>query len=223
MTLFNEVAIRKMIDFKWVLAKKYTIRKLLMPYLAFMFVYLSYMNYFYLIRFSEGWYQYIDTLYVVILGLFSAYFVTMELKQLRNEGLVYLSSIWNYLDLIPPFALAVFLPMEIMGFFDYQEKMNEYIARQRLANFLGQTLEDTTVTIRTIEGILQSVISLILWLKLLYFLRIFKSTGYYIRTIIEVIMDIKYFLLMLVLTIVAFGDSMRQISESNTSDNAFMG
>ena len=223
MTLFNEVAIRKMIDFKWVLAKKYTIRKLLMPYLAFMFVYLSYMNYFYLIRFSEGWYQYIDTLYVVILGLFRAYFVTMELKQLRNEGLVYLSSIWNYLDLIPPFALAVFLPMEIMGFFDYQEKMNEYIARQRLANFLGQTLEDTTVTIRTIEGILQSVISLILWLKLLYFLRIFKSTGYYIRTIIEVIMDIKYFLLMLVLTIVAFGDSMRQISESNTSDNAFMG
>ena len=223
MTLFNEVAIRKMIDFKWVLAKKYTIRKLLMPYLAFMFVYLSYTNYFYLIRFSEGWYQYIDTLYVIILGLFSAYFVTMELKQLRNEGLVYLSSIWNYLDLIPPFALAVFLPMEIMGFFDYQEKMNEYIARQRLANFLGQTLEDTTVTIRTIEGILQSVISLILWLKLLYFLRIFKSTGYYIRTIIEVIMDIKYFLLMLMLTIVAFGDSMRQISESNTSDNAFMG
>ena len=53
------------------------------------------------------------------------------------------------------------------------------------------------------------MISLIIWLKLLYFLRIFKSTGYYIRTIIEVIMDIKYFLLMLLLTIVAFGDSMR--------------
>ena len=223
MTLFNERAIRNMIDFKWVLAKKYTIRKLLMPYLAFMLVYLSYMNYFYLIRFNQGWYQYIDTLYVIILGIFSAYFVTMELKQLRNEGLNYLSSIWNYLDLIPPFTLAVFLPMEIMGFFDYQEKMNEYIARQRLANFLGQTLEDTTVTIRTIEGVLQSVISLIIWLKLLYFLRIFKSTGYYIRTIIEVIMDIKYFLLMLLLTIVAFGDSMRQISESNTPDNAFMG
>jgi hypothetical protein len=36
-------------------------------------------------------------------------------------------------------------------------------------------------------------------------------------------MDIKYFLLMLLLTIMAFGDSMRQISESNTADNAFMG
>jgi len=48
---------------------------------------------------------------------------------LRNEGLAYLSSVWNYLDLIPPFTLAVFLPMEMLGFFDYQEKMNDYIAR----------------------------------------------------------------------------------------------
>lgn len=80
MTIFNEVAIRKIIDFKWVLAKKYTIRKLLLPYLSFMFVYLCYMNYFYLIRFNEGWYQYIDKLFIIILGLFSAYFVTMELQ-----------------------------------------------------------------------------------------------------------------------------------------------
>lgn len=80
MTIFNEVAIRKIIDFKWVLAKKYTIRKLLMPYLGFMLVYLCYMNYFYLIRFNKGWYQYYDTLFVIILGMFSAYFVTMELK-----------------------------------------------------------------------------------------------------------------------------------------------
>ena len=88
---------------------------------------------------------------------------------------------------------------------------------------MNQTIEDTTVTIRTIEAILQSIMSLIFWLKLLYFLRIFKNTGYYIRTIIEVIVDIKYFLLMLLLTIVAFGDSMRQISESNIPSNEFMG
>ena len=38
-------------------------------------------------------------------------------------------------------------------------------------------VEDPTVTIRSIEGILQSVLSLILWLKLLYFLRINKNFG----------------------------------------------
>jgi hypothetical protein len=80
MTIFNEIAIKKMIDFKWVLVKKYTIRKLLLPYLSFMVCYLAYTNYFYLIRFNNGFYQYFDTLFVIILGLFSAYFVTMELK-----------------------------------------------------------------------------------------------------------------------------------------------
>jgi hypothetical protein len=87
------------------------------------------MNWFYLIRFDQPWYYYIDILFVGVLGTFSAYFISMELKQLRNEGLSYLSSIWNYLDLIPPFALAVFLPMEILGFFDYQESMYQYIAK----------------------------------------------------------------------------------------------
>ena len=80
MTIFNEVAIMKMIDFKWVLAKKYTIRKLLFPYLAFMFIYLLYMNWFYLIRFTKPWYFFIDIFFVGLQGLFSAYFISMEIK-----------------------------------------------------------------------------------------------------------------------------------------------
>ena len=59
------------------------------------------------------------------------------------------------------------------------------------------------------EAVLQSILSLIIWLKLLYFLRIFKSTGYFIRTIVETIKDMRYFLMMLLLTFTAFGDSMR--------------
>lgn len=84
-------------------------------------------------------------------------------------------------------------------------------------------IEDPTVNIRTIEGIIQSMLSLIIWLKLLYFLRIFKATGYLIRTIVEVVIKMRYFLLMLLLTLVAFGDSLRQISTSNTEDQDFIG
>ena len=61
-----------------------------------------------------------------------------------------------------------------------------------------------------------------MWLKLLYFLRIFKSFGYYIRTIIEVIKDMRFFLMMLLLTFIAFGDSMRQIASSNSGDKDFI-
>lgn len=65
--------------------------------------------------------------------------------------------------------------------------------------------------------------SLLLWLKFLYFLRIFKSTGYLIKIIIAVCVDMRHFLLILLLTIMAFGDSMRAISTSNLPQHMFIG
>jgi hypothetical protein len=172
------------------------------------------MNEIYVMRFDEG-IEIFNYIGIAILGSMSAYFFILEMKQLQNEGLDYLSSFWNYLDLIPPITLAIFLPMELLGFFNYKEDVQKYIAEQAIASQFGKTVEDPTVGIRTIEGMLQSLLSLIVWLKLLYFLRIFKSTGYYIRTIVEVIKDMRHFLAMLLLTFIAFGDSMRQISSSN--------
>jgi hypothetical protein len=118
--------------------------------------------------------------------------------------------------------LAIFLPLEVFGFFDYRASAEAYLAEQYIRGEFGQVIEDPTQGIRTLEAILQSIISLILWLKLLYFLRIFKSTGYYIRTIVEVVKDMRYFLMMLLLTFTAFGDSMRQISSSNPEGKDFI-
>lgn len=56
---------------------------------------------------------------------------------------------------------------------------------------------------------------LMIWLKFLYFLRIFEATSSIIRMITQVIFDIKYFLLVLLLTIVAFGDAFKTISQGN--------
>lgn len=64
--------------------------------------------------------------------------------------------------------------------------------------------------------------SLLLWLKLLYFLRIFRQTGYLIKIIIAVCIDMKEFLFILLLTIMAFGDSMRAISTSNMPQHVFI-
>jgi Polycystin cation channel len=207
--IFEQSAIKKIIEFKWPLTREYTIKKQLIPYLVFMFTFLIYMNEVYVMRFDYAGMDIVNYVFIVILGCMSGYFFTLEMKQLRNEGLDYLKSFWNYLDLIPPLTLSIFLPMELLGFFDYRDQINVYLSEQAIASQFGKTVEDPTVTIRTIEGMLQSILSLIVWLKLLYFLRIFKSTGYYIRTITEVIKDMRYFLLMLLLTFIAFGDSMR--------------
>lgn len=65
--------------------------------------------------------------------------------------------------------------------------------------------------------------SLAIWLKLLYFLRIFKETGYLVRIIIQVVIDMRYFLLVLGLTFVAFGDAMNAINTSNEDEDKFTG
>lgn len=51
---------------------------------------------------------------------------------------------------------------------------------------------------------LYSVTAILMWLRVLYFFRIFRSTGYYIRMLVEVIKDIKYFIFIFALTITAF-------------------
>ena len=54
-----------------------------------------------------------------------------------------------------------------------------------------------------------------MWLKVLYVLRIFKSTGYLIRAVVEVIFDMLIFLLIFFITIIAFGDSFLRLSNGN--------
>lgn len=54
-----------------------------------------------------------------------------------------------------------------------------------------------------------------MWLKILYILRIFKETGYLIRAIVEVIYDMRIFLLILFLTAITFGDSFFKLALGN--------
>lgn len=63
-----------------------------------------------------------------------------------------------------------------------------------------------------------SIATLCLWMRLLYFLRIFDETGFLIRAIIAVVNDMKFFLLILMITMLAFGDSFLVMSQSNSDD-----
>jgi len=151
--LFEQIAIKKIIDFKWPLTREFTIKRLLVPYLIFMTTYLLYMNWIFMVRKEEGYFL-ANYVFIGILGFFCWYFIVLEMKQLKNEGLDYLKSPWNYLDLIPPITLIIFLPLEIFGYFDYTDAANLYIAEQRILNKIGETAVDPTVNIRTIEAIL---------------------------------------------------------------------
>jgi hypothetical protein len=65
------------------------------------------------------------------------------------------------------------------------------------------------------ERSLMALTTFFIWFKLLYFMRIFKDTGYLIRMISTVMIDMRHFLFVLLIAIVAFGDTFLSISMGN--------
>lgn len=61
-----------------------------------------------------------------------------------------------------------------------------------------------------------------MWFKLLYFMRLFKNTGYLIRMVLEVIYGMRVFLLFLLIAIFAFSDAFLSLS-LESGDQAFAG
>jgi hypothetical protein len=66
-----------------------------------------------------------------------------------------------------------------------------------------------------IEPTLMAISGLVMWTKILNFLRLFDESGYLIRMIIEVILDMKIFMLILLITVFAFADAFYTISRAN--------
>jgi len=109
----------KLIEFRWPLAREFVIRKLFMPFVLFLFLNVVYMGEIYEWREYDGFfYQVINKIFMGILIAYCVYFLGLEMYQLTNNGLSYFSSIWNYLDLIPPILLFTFIPLTVIGTFD---------------------------------------------------------------------------------------------------------
>lgn len=127
---------------------------------------------------------------------FSIYFLFNEVRQLSVAKLDYFKSIWNYSDLLPPLLIIIITSMKLCTF--YYEDFEP-------SNFIHT---------------LHSIACLLMWAKLLYFLRIFKSTGYLVRTLTDVCYDMKVFLLILFIVYFGFGEAFLRISEK--SDEGFI-
>ena len=61
-----------------------------------------------------------------------------------------------------------------------------------------------------------------MWFKLIYFLRIFKQTGYLVRMLTDVIAEMKVFLLILGIVLLAFGEAFLRLSEMSGDEHAFI-
>lgn len=136
------------------------------------------------------------------MAIFSLYFLGLEFLQVKADGLAYFSSIWNLIDVIPPAVILMIYILQLNG---------------RLTDF-----GDANPSNREIFSILMSIATLCLWMKSLYFFRIQESTGFLVRAILSVISEMKFFLLILLVTMLAFGDAFKVMSATNDEDHDFI-
>lgn len=92
--------------------QEYTIKKLFIPFCFFQFTFVIFSNFFY-INVKDPNFFIPNAVSIIALYAFSTYFVINEIRQLVDEGLGYLLSFWNYIDLIPPFGLYVMLTLVV--------------------------------------------------------------------------------------------------------------
>lgn len=122
--------------------------------------------------------------YVIILLV--AYFAFFELVSMVRDGFSYLLDIFNYLDW-SAFAL------------------NFYLIAYRMLRNEDQEFEDQHIkTTRSLAALLV----ILVWFKAFYWMRLFSSTGFYVRLIRETLWDIRYFLILFAFILLTFANAL---------------
>lgn len=71
------------------------------------------------------------------------------------------------------------------------------------------------------QRVIISIVTLFMWLKFLYFFRLFDSTSYLIRIIVTVIIDMQNFFIVLVSMTIGFGNAFLILSLGNPEGSQF--
>lgn len=206
--LFAHKSVQALIDFKYGQVKRATILKLFVPYIVFLGLFVFYIDHVVVEHRIEGnkdaFYGGMIAIQLALMA-FSVYFLVNEFRQLLYQPAKYFTNFWNYIDLTPP--LLVF---GIIAAF-WLSNSRRIAKEAEVANVVDET-----------EATFNSLATFFMWFKLLYFLRIFSEFSYLIRLIVQVIFDMRHFLAVFFITIVAFGDSFYSLSLANKPADYFV-
>eukprot|EP00347_Sterkiella_histriomuscorum_P016371 403353446 len=188
--MFNNPIIQALIDFQWPLAKEFTIKMLFIPFLIYLALFVTYSNVL-IGQISMSDEQKIARIvFIALLYATSIYFLINEINQVIKLKHLYFLSIWNYNDLISPVLVLI------------------------LISFQARAIPNDDYEVPGFITTIHSFASLLLWAKFLYFLRIFKQTGYLINALSVVVWDMKIFLFILAIVYLGFGEAFLRLSEA---------
>lgn len=174
--IFATDQIRVFVDFMWIGYFDAIFDRLFLPFLLYFASFIAYTGYF--SHFEENHLSFEFIVKICCLVTFGKTFITfciLEIIQLRNKGLSYFFDVWNLIDLSSLVINAVYVGGEVTN------------------NIAHENLQ-----------ILGCIAVFLMWIKLFYWMRLFKSFSAFIRMITEIISDIKVFLVMLLIALGAF-------------------
>ena len=134
--------------------------------------------------------------------LVNCLFIAMqELFQAAQTGFDYLTDYYNYIELTPLVSATITMLLHLREYYSH-------------------TSPEWTTTVKTAA---QIVTALFLWFKFITFLRPFKAYGHLIRMIGQVFADMRFFMVILFVLIIAFSDAFYSESNSLPEDDRYIG
>ena len=207
-SVFDRVFVQAILEYQWPAIRQAIIRDLFLPYVVFFLAFNYYALYWFekdnnerspsVVHMVEG------VLIRLSLVIFCVYFCMNEYIQFQNESSAfkYLTSFWNYIDLIPNILVLCALAIALIKGYTTDKSVN------------GDVMQW--------ERYLNAIASFFICFRLLYFLRIFRMYGHLIKTIVEVLIDMKVFMVILFMSILTFSGSFFILAQNNRGDKVFI-
>ena len=193
--IFSVDIIRNIVMFMWGYYRKAIALWIMIPFFLYFVTYIVYATWIKRGKDEGGemWRNYgtIDLVFCIVLLIFIAYFIFIEIKQMIYYKIKYFTDFWNIIDIC---SLA----------------LNLFCIISDLAE-LNST--------KHIPVLACSV--LLMWLKLVYFGRMFLSTAWMVRMIIGTVIDLKWFIVVFYMMIAGFSNVFFILSK--VKDPSFLG
>ena len=188
-------AVRAIIESRWKLSRQFILWNQKYPYYFFVAVYFFYSTVMIkleqeasaaanneedaLSEFPTGLKWWLIIWETILIG-FSLYFLYAEFRQARKNGFLnYINDIWNYADLIPPILIIIISTIEWFS-----------------SGLQSQWRYSLT-----------AIASLLVWLKIFYYQRLDRNTGFFVNMFVGVVREAATFFRLYFLILTAFACS----------------
>jgi hypothetical protein len=189
--IFAQAQIRVFVDFMWQGYFDAIFNQLFIPFIFYFVAFIAYTGYFAKNESSELSLPFIlEICCIVVFGKTFVTFLILEIIQIKSIGLSYFIDVWNMVDLMSLGLNAVYV---------YGEVTN---------GIHPATLQ-----------VIASIALLCMWFKLFYWMRLFKPFSAFIRMISEIVKDIQVFLVMLIISLLAFANIIFVLNKNRLYDN----